>query len=594
MKASTDHHVSGPPPVMIERVTRGGRRLFYRIDVIQQPEKCRACGSGPKSSTDRRPVDPPPVVELRIFEGPRFEEAKDITFTYNANFFLFATLEKARPMAHGRVTGPVVDAPPVLTGMPVSGMAYLDRPIEAGYFLFPDLSVRHEGTYRLSFNLYEETKDDRDKDMEPDEPSSEPQGFFYHRMEIKSADFACFSAKKFPGLGLSTPLSMTMAEQGTRVRIRRDVRMRRRDGKPSSGGGDFSSNSNNNAEDEAARRRRTRTPEPPAREDLRRSLSGTGDAPARNPEPQRRPSAADYRAPPPPNPPPPGFPSAQVPATSHLTFGGAPYGSHSQYQQPTSSSSSSEQVSSVPQSPAYSSHAAQQHYGQAPQPPTPTYPERRLSDHRSSQPNNHPQQSPHQHSYSHRSSPQRERFMPDSRRPSAPSHSHILSARPMTPQSANELRRPSDYNRPIPPPTDVLVADTQATPHLPPIRWPRPNMNLPSPPSEHQEALQPLQPAPLHYESQTHQQQLGGRKRTHDSYEEHSYSYGYSYSHNHSHGYGPTPSARPPAKNRKRPEDVEEKYTVTETMVVDHPEQFFPKPLKYVWTQCRAEPPPRE
>lgn len=48
MKASTDHHVSGPPPVMIERVTRGGRRLFYRIDVIQQPEKCRACGSGPK------------------------------------------------------------------------------------------------------------------------------------------------------------------------------------------------------------------------------------------------------------------------------------------------------------------------------------------------------------------------------------------------------------------------------------------------------------------------------------------------------------------------------------------------------------------
>lgn len=42
--------------VMVERMTKGGRRLFYKLEVIQQPERARACGSGPKcrSRTGRR------------------------------------------------------------------------------------------------------------------------------------------------------------------------------------------------------------------------------------------------------------------------------------------------------------------------------------------------------------------------------------------------------------------------------------------------------------------------------------------------------------------------------------------------------------
>lgn len=188
------------------------------------------------ASADRRPVDPPPVVELRIFEGEK-ADLTDVTFGYNANFFLFATLELARPMAHGRVQPPP-NQPPVLTGMPVSGMAYLDRPTEAGYFIFPDLSVRHEGKYKLSFNLYEETKEAKDADAEPSNEQkpkipggSAPDSSFDWRLEVKSAMFTVFSAKKFPGLAESTSLSRTVAEQGCRVRIRRDVRMRRRDGK---------------------------------------------------------------------------------------------------------------------------------------------------------------------------------------------------------------------------------------------------------------------------------------------------------------------------------------------------------------------------
>ncbi|KAL8366143.1 hypothetical protein RB595_004761 [Gaeumannomyces hyphopodioides] len=404
--------MSQSPAVMIERMTKGGRRLFYQLDVIQQPERARACGSGPKSTSDRRPVDPPPVVELRIFEGPRRDQARDITFTYNANFFLFATLENARVIAHARGQPPQASTTPVLTGMPVSGMAYLDRPQEAGYFLFPDLSVRHEGRYKLAFNLYEETKEDADKD--PD--NGEPQGAsFDWRMELKSADFTVYSAKKFPGLATSTSLSRTMAEQGTRVRIRRDVRMRRRDGKPGDAG-----------EGDVPRRHRSQTPDAVPKDYRGRSTSGSTDrGPLSGGDPSRRPSDAEFR------PPPPGF-QAQVPPPppSHMGYNGAPqYGAppRPHYAPPPSSGHASP---APPQSPSYSQQAHPA-YAQ-PQPPTPApYMDRRPSLHPSDARLYHP-------------SPQRESFSSDSRRMSTVSN---YGDRSSTPLSAHENAKAVDNYR---------------------------------------------------------------------------------------------------------------------------------------------------
>jgi hypothetical protein len=111
-------------------------------------------------------------------------------------------------------------------------MSYLDRPEPAGYFVFPDLSIRHEGKYRLTFSLYEDVKDPADQDAETEGKPTGPH--ICHRLEVKTLPFSVFSAKKFPGLAESTSLSKIFAEQGCRVRIRRDVRMRRRntDGKP--------------------------------------------------------------------------------------------------------------------------------------------------------------------------------------------------------------------------------------------------------------------------------------------------------------------------------------------------------------------------
>ena len=179
-------------------------------------------------------------MQLTIYEHHGAERV-DITSTYQASFFLFTTLENARTINNGRV--PLNNNTfPALTGMPCAGMAYLERPSPGGYFIFPDLSVRHEGKYLLSFNLYEDTKASCNDDLEPSGPAlpnpspitsgssgPPPQKQFRFRMEMKSMPFQVFSAKKFPGLAESTQLSRVVAEQGCRVRIRRDVRMRRRE-----------------------------------------------------------------------------------------------------------------------------------------------------------------------------------------------------------------------------------------------------------------------------------------------------------------------------------------------------------------------------
>ncbi|KAF2857073.1 hypothetical protein K470DRAFT_224031, partial [Piedraia hortae CBS 480.64] len=144
-----------------------------------------------------------------------------------ASYFLFATLESVPPPDDAGPTRQTHESHPqrltVLTGTPVAGIIHLDRPSPAGYFVFPDLSVRHEGYYRLKFSLFEGLKD-MNSDTGP-----ETQGETAHvtnRLEVHSTVFLVFSAKRFPGLTESTALSRLIAEQGCRVRIRRDARVR--------------------------------------------------------------------------------------------------------------------------------------------------------------------------------------------------------------------------------------------------------------------------------------------------------------------------------------------------------------------------------
>lgn len=157
---------------------------------------------------------------------------------YDSTFMLYASLEVARPIAAGKMHTP--PAIPVLSGVAVASAAYLERPDPAAYFIFPDLSVRHEGWYRLRFSLFEGVKHECDADRENPLPRQLPilsndqlagparHESMANRLEVQSVPFQVYSAKKFPGLNSSTDLSKHMSDQGCRVRIRRDIRQRKR------------------------------------------------------------------------------------------------------------------------------------------------------------------------------------------------------------------------------------------------------------------------------------------------------------------------------------------------------------------------------
>lgn len=275
---------------------------------------------------------------MKIFEGAHRESAKDITFAYNADFFLYANLHHAHEVASGRVAPP--STPPVLTGMPVSSMILLDRPTEAGYFIFSDLSVRHEGKYFLTFSLMEEVKEDRDKDADepmsgtdeivgPDMGPGQEMRCWNFRTTVQTDDFDVYSAKKFPGLQESTLLSRTVAEQGCRVRIRRDVRMRRRE--KGKGAKDTSAR-----DDEYARAAAVAAAAPPERTPTTvRGRSSSNGSLERAPYPQelhRRPSGMEFA------PPRPSFAASEPSANRHLTFGGQPMAYSHQHSVPNSPS----------------------------------------------------------------------------------------------------------------------------------------------------------------------------------------------------------------------------------------------------------------
>ncbi|KAF8310734.1 hypothetical protein DL93DRAFT_2028334, partial [Clavulina sp. PMI_390] len=97
------------------------------------------------------------------------------------------------------------------TGSIVSSLYHLKDPEneheDAGFFVFPDLSVRTEGSYRLKLSLFE---------------VKGPK--VHHCKSIFSNPFYVYTAKKFPGMEESTPLSCSLADQGIKIRIRKEVR----------------------------------------------------------------------------------------------------------------------------------------------------------------------------------------------------------------------------------------------------------------------------------------------------------------------------------------------------------------------------------
>ncbi|KAJ3342985.1 hypothetical protein HDU83_005845 [Entophlyctis luteolus] len=177
----------------------------HRLVMRQHPRLSRSCGYGEKA--ERRPVDPPPVIQLDITSHGG---AGDHSHLYNPYYFMYASLidpdvdEEINILHDGKTRS--------MTGSIVSSL-YRLRDLdnkEGAFFVFPDLSVRKEGKFRLKFSLFE---------------ICDTEMFFC--ASIVSNIFTVYSSKKFPGTDETTFLSKAFADQGIKIRVRKETRVRR-------------------------------------------------------------------------------------------------------------------------------------------------------------------------------------------------------------------------------------------------------------------------------------------------------------------------------------------------------------------------------
>jgi len=84
---------------------------------------------------------------------------------------------------------------------------------DGGFFVFGDISVKKQGTFRLRFSLFELVKGRTPQDASAVLIRS-----------IDSQPFSVLAGKEFDGLAQSTQLSRAFADQGVRLRLRKEPR----------------------------------------------------------------------------------------------------------------------------------------------------------------------------------------------------------------------------------------------------------------------------------------------------------------------------------------------------------------------------------
>ncbi|KAF2171714.1 hypothetical protein M409DRAFT_63324 [Zasmidium cellare ATCC 36951] len=189
--------------------------LNYNLGIRQQPIAARACGFGER---DRRVVDPPPIIELKITDRSGMPE-QDPTAMLALNCTLLS------PDGHDDET----ELPPAHPDMPStrrlmgtlvasSYQAKDENGIAGTFFVFPDLSCRSPGKYRLKFKLLRV------------DPMNTTLGAV-HVASIVTDIFSVYTAKDFPGMRASSGLLKALRRQGLNVGIKKGSEARKGKGK---------------------------------------------------------------------------------------------------------------------------------------------------------------------------------------------------------------------------------------------------------------------------------------------------------------------------------------------------------------------------
>ncbi|EOQ98812.1 hypothetical protein J056_002765 [Wallemia ichthyophaga EXF-994] len=171
----------------------------YTVDIRQHAENARVCSF--KEKVDRRPIDPPPIIQLYTDEVDKSE------FLQSTSLFMTATLinphgslEEVYSQRNVRATaGITVQTPTKLKDEHGKGKD------NGSFCIWNHISVRQEGHFKLHFRLFER----RNLDV----------------IEVASAIsnvFTVHNPKNFPGMSESSYLTRCLASQGVRIRVRNE------------------------------------------------------------------------------------------------------------------------------------------------------------------------------------------------------------------------------------------------------------------------------------------------------------------------------------------------------------------------------------
>ncbi|OAG04552.1 uncharacterized protein CC84DRAFT_1147235 [Paraphaeosphaeria sporulosa] len=209
---------SGPPPRQEPRaaplpgsipqpVYNDQLNLNYELVVRQQPIAARACGFGER---DRRVIDPPPIIQLKVTNAKNEPEEEELRYSLNV---VHCTLWNAEGTSEEtaliqpdrrttrRLMGQLVASPSV---------AKDEHDNEGCFFCFPDLSCRTHGRYRLRFVL-----------MRIDPMNLHVGGFSPILTEVLSDVFTVYTAKDFPGMRPSSALTRALKLQGCNIQVKK-------------------------------------------------------------------------------------------------------------------------------------------------------------------------------------------------------------------------------------------------------------------------------------------------------------------------------------------------------------------------------------
>ncbi|ORX63291.1 hypothetical protein K493DRAFT_311450 [Basidiobolus meristosporus CBS 931.73] len=193
----------------------------YSLEILQQPTRARMCGFGDK---DRRLIGPLPILELKT-NNTTTENTVEI-----ANFVVHADLWSADFQHDCNVVVNPASIPTssqerqgssiISLGGPVNVRNLIGCTVSSSYqlrhmdgnpgvfFLFPDLSVRVEGKYRLRFSLWDIMR-------------TWKEGHNYMLTHVYSEPFTVYPPRSFPGMADVTPLSDWFSNQGMKLSLRR-------------------------------------------------------------------------------------------------------------------------------------------------------------------------------------------------------------------------------------------------------------------------------------------------------------------------------------------------------------------------------------